>query len=292
MKVYDADGLVKNGPGPAGPAGAAGAQGPMGPAAFLSAEDGEDGWHAIPGRDGASGAAGVQGPVGPAVFLAADDGEDGWHAVPGAPGTTGPIGATGAQGPAGPALFFLAEDGADGDPGPPGVAIASSNTSGIVLIGKSTAASPVASLTVSGIPAGYSALHLVIYGASTGSSNSEMLLTFNGDTAANYDMQYLQGFGSTTQAGSVTNQNSAPVGTFSTSTTVPGVVSTIIPGYDSTTLGKTGTGTASIAGSTNFAQLRTIVWHPSTPAAINSITVTIQANTINTGGFLAVYGMA
>lgn len=92
MKIYDANGLVKNGPGPAGAPGATGAQGPIGPAAFLSAEDGEDGWGAIPGRDGTngvSGATGAQGPVGPAVFLTAEDGAEG---DTGAPGLTGPGG--------------------------------------------------------------------------------------------------------------------------------------------------------------------------------------------------------
>lgn len=87
MKVYDANGLVKNGPGPTGAAGATGAQGPTGPAVFLSAEDGEEG-QSIPGRDGSNGATGPQGIPGPALFFLAEDGVDG---EPGPPGQAAPV---------------------------------------------------------------------------------------------------------------------------------------------------------------------------------------------------------
>lgn len=72
------DGDAQPIPGERGLNGATGAQGPMGPAAYLTAEDGEDGWHAIPGNPGANGATGAAGPAGPAsgLLYAADDPED------------------------------------------------------------------------------------------------------------------------------------------------------------------------------------------------------------------------
>jgi hypothetical protein len=42
--------------------------------------------------------------------MSADDGEDGWHAVPGPPGPPGAPGANGANGLPGPAIYMLADD--------------------------------------------------------------------------------------------------------------------------------------------------------------------------------------
>ncbi len=97
--------------------GATGAQGPPGPAVFFSAEDGEDGWDAVPGRDGANGVTGAQGPPGPAIFLSAEDGEDG---ADGPPGIAGVAGAPGPAGSQGVLLLFEGEPGDDGAPGPAG----------------------------------------------------------------------------------------------------------------------------------------------------------------------------
>lgn len=139
MKLYDAQGRVIPGSGPMGPAGPAGA---AGPGVFLAAEDGEDGWHAIPGKDGANGTSGAQGPPGPAVFLSADDGEDGWHAVPGGPGPAGGAGAAGAPG----AIIWLpGEDGEDGLMGPPGPAgTTSTGATGVNITPDTHPSSPTA----------------------------------------------------------------------------------------------------------------------------------------------------
>lgn len=84
MRIYDAQGLVKHGPGPTGATGAQGPVGPPGP----------------PGADGEQGEQGDAGPPGPA-------------GAAGANGSSGTVGPPGVPGPAG-------EDGADGDMGPPG----------------------------------------------------------------------------------------------------------------------------------------------------------------------------
>jgi len=92
MRLFDANGIPKDGsPGPAGANGVAGADGPMGPAAFMAAQDGEDGWHAVPGERGpagAAGAAGARGSDGPIIWLPGEDGEDGMM------GPQGPAGAS------------------------------------------------------------------------------------------------------------------------------------------------------------------------------------------------------
>jgi len=93
MKLFDPQGLPKD--GPVGPAGAVGTPGTQGPAIYLAAEDGEDGWHAIPGQPGVAGATGSAGPAGPAIFFLAEDGQDG---EPGPPGAVGPAGTGGATG--------------------------------------------------------------------------------------------------------------------------------------------------------------------------------------------------
>lgn len=110
MKLFDSQGLPKDGrAGPAGTNGTSGADGPAGPAIFLAAEDGEDGWHAIPGKDGAPGAAGTNG-------------------------TNGATGPAGPAGPAGPVIFLLADDGEDGMMGPPGVGGSSTPVTSLVNV--------------------------------------------------------------------------------------------------------------------------------------------------------------
>lgn len=60
--------------------------------------DGDPGPPGLAGPPGINGVAGGTGPPGPAIYLAAEDGEDGWHAIP---GNAGPQGIQGTQGPQG-----------------------------------------------------------------------------------------------------------------------------------------------------------------------------------------------
>lgn len=175
------------------------------------------------------------------------------------------------------------------------VVSSSGPVTGVVLIGKSVAASAVPSLTVSGIPGTYTALQVIVFGQSDTTNAVEMCLTFNGDTGSHYDYQYLQGWSSNAQAAGVFNATFGDVGTLTASNvSTPGSASTIIASYANTTTNKIGTGTSALfisSLSANFAQTRTIVWHPSTPAAITSVTVTAQTGNIAAGGFMAVYGI-
>lgn len=111
MKIYDSQGLVKHGPGPAGPTGPGGPPGSAGPPGV----DGEDGEPGLPGAAGVPGSVGQSGPQGPAGPPGLD-GEDGEPGPPGAAGVSGTAGLQGPQGPAGPPGL----DGEDGEPGPPG----------------------------------------------------------------------------------------------------------------------------------------------------------------------------
>lgn len=175
-----------------------------------------------------------------------------------------------------------------------------SSGSGLTLIGKSTAASSVASLSVTGIPSTYSALQIVVSGRSTASAGSEdMLVQFNGDTGSNYSNQLTQSFAGTVQGVEVLTTTAAHIGSF-TAATAPGnragVTTAFIPNYASTTFDKAGTGSSMVPYNTgssgNFLQIWGFVWFPSTPAAISSISIAAASGNLVAGSYIAVYGLA
>ena len=101
-------------------------------------------------------------------------------------------------------------------------------------IATQTLGSAAASITFSSIPGTYTDLRLVLTCTSS-SANSDILLTFNGDTATNYSRTYLVGLGSSAISGSPTSQNNIPLDGWGASTTVPQMYSVDIFSYAGST---------------------------------------------------------
>lgn len=195
-------------------------------------------------------------------------GVKGWYAQP--TGTVGP------QGPAGPA-------GANG---------------GLPLLGSAVASGSSATLTVSSIPQNYTDLQVVVVGRSTvGSGGANILMQMNGDSGTNYDWQLVQAFNGAPAGGSGNGVTSAQVGAVpgaAATASRPGVARIYLPMYAGTTFDKTGTSecgdTNSVAAS-NGIQLYMLNWRPATPAAVTSLTLSVNTGNWVAGSQVFVYGV-
>ena len=148
-------------------------------------------------------------------------------------------------------------------------------------------------ITFSSIPSTYRHLQIRAFGQSGGSGNpvDSLSLQFNGSaTSGDYDSHSLSGNGTAASASSRTTYGDG-VGLIGRNGNWGGCVIDILD-YTSTTKNKTvralGGGDANGSG---IVQLSSYLWHPSTIAAITSITVDPNGNSFNQYSQIALYGV-
>jgi hypothetical protein len=156
-------------------------------------------------------------------------------------------------------------------------------------IATTTLGSAAASYTFSSIPATYTDLILVFNGTQTSNGNT-IYVRCNGDTATNYSCTVLYGTGSVTGSTRASNlsdglQLAGYIGGLSS--TSPAVAYINIMNYSNTTTYKSSISRSSLASSDT--QTAASLWRST--AAINSLTVRIDANTIAAGTTLTLYGI-
>lgn len=95
----------------------------------------------------------------------------------------------------------------------------SSNTGGLVQIAQTILAAPAASVTFSSIPGTYSGLRVLANGRlSDAALQNAVAVQFNGDTGANYDIEFIRALGNATLSFGSAGQTSAFVGSFPANT--------------------------------------------------------------------------
>ena len=165
------------------------------------------------------------------------------------------------------------------------------DTEQLVALQHVTLASAAASISFTGIPAGYEHLALEMMNVSA-AGNNEVGIQFNGDTAANYDWVRFYGNGTTANSdggAASTSGKLASVGAAS-----PGfvVLSAKIPGYARTVLQKAviATGTRLDAGTgIPLAMNYSARWRST--AAINRIDLLALVNNFDVGTSATLYAM-
>jgi hypothetical protein len=154
-------------------------------------------------------------------------------------------------------------------------------------IATTTLGSAAASYTFSSIPSTYTDLVIVFNGA--GSTDINMLMQFNGDTASNYSSTTLGGSGSSALSARYSNQTSIQInyqGYLQTGFTTNAVIN--IHNYANTTTYKTtldrfnnaGTGTDAVVG----------LWRST--SAITSVLIKTHTGTFSANSTFTLYGIA
>ena len=169
----------------------------------------------------------------------------------------------------------------------PGVAKISEN----VLVGTS------ASVTFSSIPSTYRNLRLyIVCRSDNASTNVNLLVRFNGDTAANYDYQELAGQQAVVVAVEQLAQTSIPMREMTGSTSPashPGIFTIDIPWYAGTTFFKTTINQSSWSNGTATGTLviRNAMGRWRSASAITSITLLPAAGNFISGSSFSLYGI-
>lgn len=168
-----------------------------------------------------------------------------------------------------------------------------------VQLGQVVASGSPATLTVSGIPGTYTNLEIVITGRCDAAAQTESIITqFNGDTGTNYDSvgnsttgtsnNVFQSIGTASPDAGFLPCASATANRSSVTRLIVGDYASTV--FDKLVAGQTATTQASSGGNV-FTQISTVVWRPSTPAAITSVTVSLASGNFVTGSKLTVYGL-
>lgn len=164
------------------------------------------------------------------------------------------------------------------------------------LIGTDTASGSLSSLAVSSIPATYEHLIVILYGRGSSSSGpaTEVQLTFNGDSGANYSYQNFTSINTTVAGASAAGQTSIACGCIpndGAGSSYAGQILIDVCNYKNTTFYKTAccaqawtTATASDGNLRNVGS----AWASTT--AITNVTMVLAAGNFNVGSSLWVYG--
>jgi len=148
-------------------------------------------------------------------------------------------------------------------------------------------------MTFSSIPATYTHLQIRGFTKST-SSGSNWKVQFNGDTGSNYANHYLESNGSTVSAGAEltqTGMNFYAATATSTAASVYAAMVMDILDYTSSNKNKTVrtlSGVDTNGGGNN--DFNSGLWY-ATPAAITSITITLNSGSFDTNSKIALYGI-
>lgn len=160
--------------------------------------------------------------------------------------------------------------------------------------------SGTASVTFSSIPATFTHLQMRWIASPNTANSQDLLMRFNGDTAANYTTHMMYGQGSTAVTYNETSQTSLRVATAAGSTNLSGAFCAgvmDIADYVSTSKNKTFRaliGFDTNAGSANIAyggiQFQSGFWFK-TPEAVNSISLTVSSGLVKEFSSFALYGV-
>jgi len=150
------------------------------------------------------------------------------------------------------------------------------------------------SVTFSSIPQTYKHLQVRIYGKSEGITypTDNLQISFNGSsTSGDYASHYLLSSGSAASSGARTTWGDGLFNMVGRNGTWGSCVVDFLD-YTSTNKFATvrGIGGSDANGSGNIA-LSSVLWHPSSPAAITSITLDPNGNTWSSGSHIALYGI-
>lgn len=178
--------------------------------------------------------------------------------------------------------------------GPYGTASAGSPE---VLIEEWIADGTTGSKTFASIPGTYRSLRLIWFArGSAASTIVNMSMTFNGDTAANYDREIVSGNSASTTAAADVASTSVVLGTISAATSPSGEAGNgqlLIPGYANTTFRKSAHTTQSFKSADSAAGLfirSSGIWWRST-AAISSMEISLASGNFVSGSRLVLYGV-
>lgn len=155
--------------------------------------------------------------------------------------------------------------------------------------------SGVSSVTFSSIPSTYRDIRVILRARGTQvAANTQVNITVNGDTGANYDYMTLRGNGATASTNSAAAASAwalqlsaanAPAG-------VSGTVDLMISDYTGTTFQKDGWAANNMKNGTGignlFSQFTSVFWRST--AAITSITFTLASGNFATGSTATLYG--
>lgn len=165
--------------------------------------------------------------------------------------------------------------------------------SGPVLIGQTVTSGSAASVTFSSISAAFTDLELRVSGRSNiAAANDDVLIQFNGDTAANYDYLTWAAFGSGSTNTLSTGQTSLHMGQIAGNTAAAGSMGTAIIsilGYAQTTFHKEAMTQAGWvnSGTSVVSEANSGAWRST--AAINAIKV-FNGSTWTDGTTISLYG--
>jgi len=171
---------------------------------------------------------------------------------------------------------------------------------GMTLISRQTLGSPASSVTFSSISGGFTDLQMFINSSSstTGAANDSVLMTFNGDTTANYAIDFNQVVAGSLSGGKLDSQTSmiaCQIGTNQFGTNEPGQCTIIINNYAGTTFLKQFTAQAELPEGTPIISAQRALYYIggvwNSTAAITSITLTSSTGNFVTGSVFELYGI-
>jgi hypothetical protein len=141
------------------------------------------------------------------------------------------------------------------------------------------------------IPSNYSHLQIRMCNLSEVLAG-DVRLQFNSDTGSNYALHYLYGNGASATAGGSANTTYS-YGSVSGNSSYPGVAIMDVLDYTSTTKNKTvrSLGGVDVNGSGGYVWFASGLWKPTTPVAINKITLFINNYNFNANSHFALYGI-
>jgi hypothetical protein len=151
-------------------------------------------------------------------------------------------------------------------------------------IATQTLGSTTQTVTFSSIPSTYTDLVIVANGTAT--TAVSVLLRFNGDTASNYSVTYVDGNGTSATSYRDTNYTGGYGGSFY-NTTSPTVSTINIMNYANSTTYKTALNRTSYPAGFTIASVS--LWRNT--AAINSVSMTANLNGFATGTTFTLYGI-
>lgn len=131
-----------------------------------------------------------------------------------------------------------------------------------------------ATITFSGIPAGYQRLRVAIHGRCTASSHQSLYLRFNGDTGANYSGQEVLATNNAVNSGGAYTDTRFAVGFLTGTNAAAGAASQVVAtvqSYANTVMGKTMTAQGWLASTGNYITIEGGLW--ANAAAIHSVTL-------------------
>lgn len=166
-------------------------------------------------------------------------------------------------------------------------------------IGHAELSVAASAITFSSIPGTYKHLKIILYARTTqATQNAAVGIRFNGDSAANYDSQLIQGVGASPNAveilgGIYAHIGALPAAAATGGTALFGIAEVTIPWYANTTKQKGAVGVSASKWSTGASGLaasqRAGFWRSS--AAITSVSLVPESLNFEAGSVATLYGM-